>query len=423
MECGLRLPVYFYALKMLDNLSSSESETILNGVFLHAWWIEKNLSLFSSLGNHTVCEAMGLVFAGAVFRETEAGRRWLKTGITLLTQELTHQVLADGGPAEQAFGYHRFVLDIYRLAVDFMESNSLRRCDDFKERLLVGEVFLSSISDTVGNSPAVGDYDDGYAVAPGLFPCRPTTVKQRQPRRTFSTSGYTVVRGEGETLLTFDHGPLGMAPLYNHGHADALSVTLSIGGTQFLVDCGTYRYNGVPSFRRYFKGTRAHNTVCIDGVDQAVQLTGFVWGEPFSGRLEHTVETETGLLIEASHDGYSRLDEPVQHIRSILNAPDGSWEITDHFQGSGQHSFELNFHLHPEVRLTEQGSTWLAERNGQSIRLELANGGFQLRRGEEEPPLGWFSSAYNLKVPSPTLQAIRNGAPADVRFETRILTV
>ncbi len=420
MECGLRLPVFFYALKILDNLSNSDVETILSAIYLHAWWIEKNLSLFSSLGNHTVCEAMGLVVAGAIFKESDSRRCWLKRGIELLEQELPHQILKDGGPAEQAFGYHRFVLDIYRLAADFLESNNLRCCNDFKERLLAGEVFLSSFGDTVGNSPAVGDYDDGYAIAPGLFPRRPATMDQCLPCSTLSQSGYTVVRGDGETLLTFDHGPLGMAPLYNHGHADALSVTLSVGGTQFLVDCGTYRYNGVPSFRRYFKGTRAHNTVCVDGVDQAVQLTGFVWGEPFSGRLEHTIETETGLLIKASHDGYSRLDEPVRHVRSILNFPDGSWEITDNFQGRGQHSFELNFHFHPEVSLTEQGGAWLAERNGRSIRLELANGGFQLHRGEEEPPLGWFSSAYNLKVPSPVLRAIRNGATAEVRFDTRI---
>ena len=420
MECGLRLTVFFYALKTLDNLSSSDVETILTGVFLHAWWIEKKLSLYSSLGNHTVCEAMGLVIAGAIFKETNSGRRWLKSGIELLEQELPHQVLKDGGPAEQAFGYHRFVLDIYRLVVDFLECNDLRRCNDFKERLLLGEVFLASFNDASGHCPSVGDYDDGHALAPGLSPNRPQTVEQRFRNRTFSQAGYTVVRGAGDTLLTFDHGALGLAPLYNHGHADALAVTLSRGGTSFLVDSGTYRYNGVPAFRRYFKGTRAHNTVTVDGLDQATQLTGFVWGEPFNGSLKQTVESESGLLVEASHDGYSRMDEPVRHSRSILNAPDGSWVITDLFQGIGLHSYELNFHFHPEVALTEEAGGWLAERDGRSLRIELTDDRFQLRRGDEEPPLGWFSSAYNLKLPSPILQAIRIGATAEVRFETRI---
>jgi hypothetical protein len=312
------------------------------------------------------------------------------------------------------------VLDIYWLAVNFLEINSQRCCDDFRERLLAGEEFLSSFCDAGGNIPAVGDYDDGYAIAPGLAPHCITTTGRHLPCRTFSQSGYTVIQGKGETLLTLDHGPLGMAPLYNHGHADALSVTLSIEGTPLLVDSGTFRYNGVPSFRRYFKGTRAHNTVTIDGVDQATQLTGFIWGDPFTGRLERVVETKTSLLVEASHDGYSRLMDPVRHIRSIRSNPDGSWVIMDFFQCSGQHTFELNYHFHPEVTLTEQESCWLVERNGHCIRVELASGGFKLLRGEEEPPMGWYSSAYNLKVPSPVLQAVRNGVAEEVRFETRI---
>lgn len=420
MECGLRLPVFFYALKTLDNLSSSDSETILKGVFLHAWWIEQNLSLFSSLGNHTVCEAMGLVIAGGVFRETEAGRRWLNTGLALLGQELSHQIFPDGGPAEQSFGYHRFVLDVYWLAVDFLECNNLRSCEDLKAGLLAGEGFLSAFSEAGGIIPAVGDYDDGQAMAPGLSPNRLAAATTLNRYRTFGKSGYTVVTGAGGLLLTLDHGLLGMPPLYGHGHADGLSVTLSIAETPFLVDCGTYRYNGVPDFRRYFKGTRAHNTVLIDSLDQATQLSGFVWGEPFSCRLERVVETGRHLLIEASHDGYTRLDEPVRHTRSILADTDGSCLITDTFQGSGLHNFELNFHFHPEVLLAEQAGGWLAKRDGHGIRFELASGSFLVHRGEEDPPLGWFSPTYNMMVPSQVLQASWKGEPAGARFETRI---
>lgn len=423
MECGLRLPVFFYALKTLDNLSSGDAEAILTGIFLHAWWIERNLSLFSSLGNHTVCEALGLVVAGSIYRDTAEGRRWLKSGIDLLTSELPHQVLVDGGPAEQAFGYHRFVLDLFWLAIDFLEGNNLRRCDDFKARLLAGEGFLSSFSETGGGIPAKGDCDDGHAIAPGLYPHRLAPAEQRTPCRTFGTSGYTVLRGTGEALLTLDHGPLGMAPLYNHGHADALSITLSIAGIPFLVDAGTYRYNGVPSFRRYFKGTRAHSTVVVDGLDQAVQVTGFVWDEPFSGRLERTDLTEAGLVIEASHDGYVRLDNPVRHVRSIRSAPDGSWLITDHFQGSGLHTFELNFHFHPEVALSEQDGGWLAERSGHRLRIELQGGSFICHQGEESPPLGWYSPAYNAKVPAPVLQACRTGEAGQTQFVTLISMV
>ena len=119
MECGLRVPVFFYCLKELAGRDAADREILLESIHRHAWWISRRLSLHSSLGNHTIAEGVGLIFAGAVFRESRAGRQWLKTGCALLEEELPHQVLADGGPAEQAFAYHRFVLDLYWLAVDF----------------------------------------------------------------------------------------------------------------------------------------------------------------------------------------------------------------------------------------------------------------------------------------------------------------
>ena len=79
---------------------------------------------------------------------------------------------------------------------------------------------------------------------------KPATVVYKS----FPEAGYAVIRTP-EILFTFDYGPLGMAPLYNHGHADALSITLSVNGDLLIVDPGTYAYNGVPEFRRYFKGT------------------------------------------------------------------------------------------------------------------------------------------------------------------------
>ena len=65
-------------------------------------------------------------------------------------------------------------------------------------------------------------------------------------------------------------GSFGLDPLYAHAHADALSFNLSYGGRQFLVDPGTYCYDW-SEWRRYFRSTAAHNTVRIDGLDQAVQ--------------------------------------------------------------------------------------------------------------------------------------------------------
>lgn len=420
MECGLRIPVFFSTLKGLA-LDERETDTLLSTIYHHAWWIEKRLSLYSSIGNHTICECVGLVFAGAVFIKTVDGARWLDKGVGLLREEIIHQILPDGGPVEQSLSYHRFVLDLYWLAIDFLERNNLADCGDFKPHLMQGEEFLAAFIDEKGEMPALGDSDDGFAVAPGVFPIRCASPSKKKEFHHFSNAGYSVVRLDKGIMLTFDHGPLGMEPLYNHGHADALAVTLSVKGKQMLVDCGTYRYNGVPQWRRYFKGTRAHNTVIIDNLDQAIQATGFIWENPYAAQLVSSRRTELGMYLEARHNGYSRLHEPVEHRRRLLCSNEGWILVKDIFSGIGKHVFELNFHLHPEAIATEQDGWWNVVRDESWLAICLLDDdNLTCICGQESPPLGWYSPAYGIKHKSSVLQRRRTGTPDSITFTTAI---
>ena len=426
MECALRIPVFFYALKILDNLDSGEKNRILETIYQHAWWISRRLSLYSSLGNHTVCECVGLIFAGAIFASTTEGRTWMARALALLWQELHHQILADGGPAEQSFGYLRFILDLYWLVIDFLEKNHLHDCTAWKPRLVMGENFLKDFHDTLKQIPSIGDSDDdddGYAIAPGIFPRRGEHLKsERTTYYSFPDAGYTVIRGANDAILTFDHGPLGLPPLYNHGHADALSITLSVNGKAILVDPGTYRYNGVPEFRQYFKGTRAHNTVTVDGVDQASQETSFIWSRPFRATLARVVEIGDAVILEGWHDGYKRLKGPVIHHRIVFFLNDRYFLIRDIFVGEGVHDFELNYHLHPAAAVTSQNDWWMIDHDKERVYIKLLNGGiFNLKMGQENPPFGWFSPAYGLKVKSAVLSCLQRGEPGRISFLTAIL--
>ena len=176
MECGLRIPVFFYCLKVLDNLKPSQIQIILKAIYFHAWWISKRLSLYSSSGNHTIAESVGLIFAGSIFSNHLKCRNWLKQSINLLEKELHHQILDDGGPVEQSFQYHRFVLDLYWLAINYLETNNLHDCHNFKSRLISAEKFLSSFKTSSGNFPSIGDSDNGNAIATDIAPRKPEYI-------------------------------------------------------------------------------------------------------------------------------------------------------------------------------------------------------------------------------------------------------
>jgi uncharacterized heparinase superfamily protein len=247
------------------------------------------------------------------------------------------------------------------------------------------------------------------------------TSKKKKKIQTFTKSGYTIVNTEN-FVLNFDHGPLGMAPLYNHGHADALSVTLSVDGQKILVDPGTYRYNGEPKFRKYFKCTRAHNTITIDGQDQAIQETGFIWSHAYNAELMRKENLNGVWLMAAKHDGYLRYKKPVEHVRSLFIFDETTIIVKDKFYGEGTHEFEFNFHLHPDVKVSNYDENWWNFHNdGAEIYItNFDQNEFRVKKGESSPIFGWFSDSYGLKCETSVLNISITGTPEESTFTTGI---
>ncbi len=105
----------------------------------------------------------------------------------------------------------------------------------------------------------------------------PGRCRARASPTAATTSSAATSTRTHEIRLVVDAGPLGYRSIAAHGHADALSFTLSVGGLEFLVDPGTYAYHTQGAWRQYFRGTAAHNTVRVDGQDQSESGGNFMW--------------------------------------------------------------------------------------------------------------------------------------------------
>ncbi len=427
MECGLRIISFLYAAKALwSNVTDKERNIIAAAIYTHAWLVSQRLSLYSSLGNHTVCECVGLAAAALVLKDYKNTNAWFEKSVKLLIQEAEHQILKDGGPAEHSTNYHRFVLDLFQWISELF---SLNNHEDIAQKIqpLVrkGEKFWQTLESRFKNIPAIGDSDDGYAIAPRIILCRKTYEVPDEPVITFEQTGFSIVEGGKGLVIGFDHGALGMPPLYNHGHADALSVLLNVNGHSIIVDPGTFRYNNQPKWRKYFKGTRAHNTVTIDNIDQAVQQTGFIWSDPFQAYLKIKNVRNNFFQLSAVHNGYERLQEPVTHRRDIAGDFYGRLIIVDTFEGVGKHNFELNYHLHPEVQITEEEGYYVLVRNDIRVCLSFfieplaqrCKGEFYGCKLEK----GWFSPSYNIKKSTKIIRcSVENVVPSSIKFITAI---
>src|SRR5205085_1659602 len=147
-------------------------------------------------------------------------------------------------------------------------------------------------------------------------------------------------------FLLFDVGDLGMLS-GGHGHAGCLGVELHAGGRTLLVDRGTYVYNAASAWRRHFRGTRAHSTVVVDGVDQAEPAAPFQWATRYRSRIVRHVVTPDYVVVTGEHDAYERLAAPVRHRRTLVSVAGEYWVVVDVLDGAGAHELEFLFHLAP----------------------------------------------------------------------------
>jgi uncharacterized heparinase superfamily protein len=214
-----------------------------------------------------------------------------------------------------------------------------------------------------------------------------------------------------------------MRSIAAHGHADALSFTLRAFGTDVFVDPGTYDYFSFPACRAYFRSTRAHNTVVVDGLDQSMMLGPFLWGARARAKCVAWAPTIQGGQVIGEHDGYKRLADPVLHRRTLsLDADMGVLTICDAIVAHGTHEITVYFHL------AEEGVVSAAQPN--EYRIDVAGGTVSLEidgrltvealRGSETPIGGWVSRGYHRKAPSTTLMA-RGQCHGTSSFVSRIL--
>jgi hypothetical protein len=242
----------------------------------------------------------------------------------------------------------------------------------------------------------------------------------------FPQGGYYVLAtdrcGDEEMVVVFDAGPLGLSPLYAHGHADALSFWLSYGGCEFLIDPGTFCYYTNAAWRAYFRGTTGHNTLRLDGADQSVPGGRFLWRDAAHCQAEHVEHTAEYVAVEGYHDGYRRLADPVRHWRGLrLQKKSRTLVVMDRLECHGSHDVEMFFHFGAQCQVRQVGCSSFEAVNGNKrlcLRLDT-----QLRptlyRGSEQPISGWVSPAFGVKQPTFTLIG-RGQVAGATQFQTKI---
>ena len=367
---------------------ASPKSYVYGSIATQAAWIEKRIERHL-LANHLLANAKALIFAGCVLECADADR-WRTTGLRILAEQLPQQILADGAHFERSPMYHSIILE------DVLDLCNLRRAFDglipdlsnYAGRMLRWldlmthpDGGISFFNDAAFDIAPSCSALQAYARRLGL---RPATV-------TLGESGYVRIEND-QIVILFDAAPLGPDYQPGHGHADTLSFELSCRGHRVLVNSGTSTYD--PGLARSFeRGTAAHNTIRVDGVDQSE-----MWAAFRVARRAHPFDLETDhrSFVEAAHDGYRRLRPGITHWRRI-DLRGNIVTITDRLEGSGQHTAELFYHLAP----------------GADPKMQL-----DPKLSRSVVPSA-YCTGFNACVPSQTIIGSWSGR-CPVHFETRI---
>ncbi len=445
----------------------------LDSIHAHCSGIARHLSRHSSANNHLIGELAGLYVGASIWPCWKSSNDWLEQARSELEHEAQAQFSRDGVNREQAFAYHIFSSECLFVAGLVGQACNHPFSRAYWTSLQRSLRFLRSVRDVGGHVPMVGDADDGIVfrldeagsdraaqlLALGdavLRPPEPPYLQQQHaPQQApqhvgvrwllhalpgklpecdphesdtgwaFPDGGYLLFGshfGEADEIKGMvDCGPLGYLGIAAHGHADALSLNLSVGGEECLVDPGTYSYGQERKWRDYFRGTSAHNTVRIDGADQSLSGGPFMWLKKANAQIERMPQSPHEFDFRGSHDGYKRLADPVRHMRSVrFDAASSTLVVRDEIAAKKHHQVELFWHFAPglNVRLNSSGLHVRGKRFALQMQAQGADLSLELVHGNENPPLGWVSRSYESKQACDVLKisTVSSAVPVECRF-------
>lgn len=460
---AVNLVIFKSLLDMTDERDEAFDQFFADLMELHYRYLLSHLSLYSSKGNHHIGELAGLIAIAAAFDFPHADSQ-LRKYVDELQQETLRLIYPDGMNKEQAVRYQASYINLIMMSLLFASRKGIRPDASVKARMQAAYAFLAALKIRHKTFFQIGDDDDAQLIYP--YPDKEYDIYESMMNdygvlygqsldadyhfdlrnyillgtegyrryaaaakhrfepvvmaRLYKESGYYLYADRRLNVL-FDVGRIGLLPTMSHGHSDMLSFQLYCDGIPVIVDTGAYQYNvKYRKFRDYFHGVHAHNTVAVDGKDQAVLGSGMFWMSNPEVQVESFSELPDDAWCKACHTGYVRKGMHVIHHRCMKFGPE-QIAIVDEIEGGPAQSFTYYLHFHPQVEVTLEANRLLVRHAGRplvSLESDLFHQG-RLVRGDADTPLGWYSPSYD-NIASATTFVLACDLSMIRKVETRI---
>lgn len=381
------------------------------------------MTKYSKGSNWALMEAEGLAFIAFTFPEFKESQAWLDESIRRFNIEITNQVYPDGHQRELALGYHMGCIGWFTNTYNMAMMNGKKDLFPLSYQKVVEKMcevpFKLGFPD--GSSAQFGDSWSGQPgdLWPNLYKWGKLYNREdlvyvategkegKKPAQTafaLETSGFYSMRSgwdKNAICLVLKCGPDG------GGHCQPDNGTFEIfaGGRHLTPDAGSFIYHGDPENRAWFRQTKVHQTLTLDGKNSEYKPKLLLW-KPGN-------DLDIVVVENASYPDLT-------HRRAVLFVDKKYFVIVDEALGSATGNIDLHFQLAPGKAVfdnkTMTASTDFTDGWNMLIKT-IPQKGMQLK--EEE---GQVSFLYTKKEPRPAFcyNIPRTGKDQAIRYVTML---
>lgn len=370
--------------------------------------------------NHGLAQAGALLLIARNFPGFTESAEWKTTAVARLEGMLEAVLDADGVEVEQSPFYHFYFLTGFWQIYHWAHAQGIplsRRAEERTRQMLRyathivapdGEVPMigSSVARNIRKSQDTPLYQEMAALDPHfawVLSAGQAGTPPPETRVLFPSSGQAVLHsGWGTaknfkmpTHVVFDVGPYRTA----HSHLDALAVQYYGSGRTLLPDVGHFTNEPGSEDFDYFRGTRAHNTVVVDGGDQreGTAHAGLSAGGPPGSW--------------AYQSGWHGLYDGVVHKRAVALLRQDLVLVIDDLASDTPHAYDQTWHLFPQadLQVDRLRTRALDPGSGKTLLtlhqlLSASSMTVGVRKAHTAPVEGWYSERFEQKLPGFTLR-------------------
>jgi uncharacterized heparinase superfamily protein len=303
--------------------------------------------------------AIALVYAALCM---SGQQRQIKPATKRLSEELTRQILPDGGHISRNPGA------LVELLLDLLPLRTL-----FTARNIAPPAALLNAIDRMMPMLRFFRHGDGsLALFNGMGPTPAdllTTIlvyddARGAPLTNAPHCGYQRIESGGSLVLMDTGGPPPLA-VSQEAHAGCLAFEFSASPQRIIINCGV-PVIGRDNWRQPARATAAHSTATLNDTSSC----GFLESRPIKRMLQgvpivagpHVIsvareEQPNGIVLRTSHNGYAELFNIVHHRVLMLSHDGQKLDGEDLFTpargetlAAGRDQFALRFHLHPSIK-------------------------------------------------------------------------